>query len=348
MIGHIMSGDADAVSRRSVLKAAGVTVAAGAGAGAFMNGGAAASSEWSEVSTPISKTLNDVVYTADGPYAAGEGGYVLGRTDGSWQVEIESGPSASNNPLTGIDVTDDGKRVYFCGGSGALGAYDVLQGKKYDYSAPEEKTSTWEDVAVSGQKGSEKIIVANGSGETFDAVRTEDSDGNNCLKWGEVTKPAGGSTIPGITFASDDPQLAYAIDTSQQAVQSTDHNDTWENIGVTNAEVAFSDVVGSTDVMYVAGGGGTIYRRDCDCNNWTPIDAGENGLKGIDRSTEGDGESVIASANGGLVYERTSDGWAEMDTPVTADLTGVAYPSAESDQTVDVAVGSSGTIVERQ
>lgn len=346
-----MSESGSGATRRTVLKAAGVTIATGVGAGAVVNGGVAAESEWTEIDSPVSKTLNDVVYTADGPYAVGEGGYVLGRTNGEWQVEVESGPSASNNPLTGVDVTDDGERIYFCGGSGALGAYDVLEGKKFDYSAPEEKTSTWEDIAVSGQVGSERVIAANGSGETFDAVRTEtgdDDDGERCLQWGEVTKPAGGSTIPGITFASDDPELAYAIDTSQQAVQSTDHNDTWKNIGVNNAEVAFADVVGTTDVMYVAGGGGTIYRRDCGCNNWTPIDAGENGLQAIDRQAEGDDESVMAAANGGSVYERTSEGWVEMDTPVSSDLQGVAYSSGESDQSVDVAVGTSGTVVERE
>lgn len=55
--------------------------------------------------------------------------------------------------------------------------------------------------------------------------------------------------------------------------------------------------------------------------------------------------------NDGYVYERTSDGWVEMDPPVTATLYGVAYPTADVlgsiPENVDVAVGSSGKVVER-
>lgn len=339
-----------------MLKAAGTAVVVGAGAGTVLNTAVAASSEWTEVASPIEKTINDVVYTVDGPYAVGEGGYVLGRNDGQWEVEVSSGPNASNNPLTSVDVTDDGKRIYFVGGSGAVGAYDVEEGIKYDYTGPtpegstSDKTSTWEAVAVSGTFDHEQLICANGSGETLDGQR-EKQDGEMCLVWGSVTEPAGGSTIPGLDFADDEPSLCYGVDTSQQAFQSPDLNDSWENIGIEDAGEAFYDLTGTTDVVYVAGGGGIIYRRDCDCGNWTPIDAGQNDLRSIARFADGDTEDVMASASGGYVYERTPDGWVELDTPVTADLNGVAYPTADFlsslDDPVDVAVGSSGKIVER-
>lgn len=341
----------DAISRRAVLKAAGVSVVAGAGAGAVINTGRATSSDWSEQSTPIEKTLYDVVYTVDGPYAVGSGGYVLGRNGGSWEVEISSGPNNSSNPLHSVDVTDDGKRIYFAGGSGALGAYDVEKGMKYDYTAPDGKTSTWEGIAVSGAIENEQLIVANGSGETLDAQRQEDEDGNMCLVWGDVTEPAGGSTIPELDFAGDDPDLCRGISTSQAAFQTTDLNDSWTDIGVDDAQEAFNDVTGTTEVVYVAAGSGAIYRRDCDCGIWTPIDAGSNTLHGIDRFYDGTEEDIMASAGGGYVYERTSDGWTEMDTPVSADLQGIAYPTADFlgsiPEEVDIAVGSSGKVVER-
>ncbi|WP_430504293.1 WD40/YVTN/BNR-like repeat-containing protein [Haloparvum sp. PAK95] len=341
----------DAISRRAVLKAAGASAVAGAGAGAVINTGRATSSDWSEQSTPIEKSLYDVVYTTDGPYAVGNGGYVLGRNGGSWEIEVSNGPNNSGNPLHSVDVTDDGKRIYFAGGSGALGAYDVEEGIKYDYTAPDGKTSTWEGIAVSGDVEQEQLIVANGSGETMDAQRQEDEDGNMCLVWGDVTEPAGGSTIPELDFAGDDPNRCRGISTSQQVFESTDLNDTWADIGVDDAQETFYDITGSTDVVYVAAGSGTIYRRDCDCGVWTPIDAGSNALLGIDRFYDGSEEEIMASAGGGYVYERTSDGWVEMETPVTADLYGVALPTADFlssiPEKVDVAVGSSGKVVER-
>lgn len=341
----------DAISRRAAIKAAGVTVVAGAGAGAVLNTGAAAASDWTEVSTPISKAIYDAVYTKDGPYAVGGSGYVLGRNGGTWDVEVSNGPNDSGNSLYSVDVTDDGKRIYFAGSSGVIGAYDVEEGIKYDYTNSDWKTSTWEGIAVSGEVPTEQIIVANGSGETLDIKREKNADGNYCLKWGTVTKPAGGATIPELDFASDDPTLCRGIDTSQESFESPDLNDTWTDIGVDEAQETFYDITGDSSVIYIAAGGGTIYRRDCDCGNWTPINAGSNALLGIDRFYDGTTEDIMASASGGYIYERTEDGWVEMNTPVTASLYRAAYPTSDFlgsiPEKVDVAVGSSGTVVER-
>lgn len=65
-----------AVSRRSVLRTAG---GAGAVAGGLALTGPAVAGEhgWEAVDVPISQTLYDVVQTADGPFAVGEG-------DSSW------------------------------------------------------------------------------------------------------------------------------------------------------------------------------------------------------------------------------------------------------------------------
>lgn len=321
------------LSRRGVLKTAGVVAAAG-GTGAALTGLTTASSSWTEVDSPTGKSFKDVVETSNGAYAVGSSGNIATKTDGSWELVVDSGPSNSNNSLNSVDVTSDGKRIWFAGGSGALGAFDVETGKKYDHTAPQEKTSTWEGIAVTGELDNERVLVANGSGEVLDGTRDQD----DCMKWGEVNKPAGGSTIPELAFASDDPSRAYGIDTSQEAFQSEDLNDTWTDIGVPDAQEAFYDLVGTTDQLYVAAGSGVIYRLECDCDVWTPVDAGENDLRAIDRTSSDD---VITSANGGAIYERTADGWTELDTPTQADLLGISYGAT------DVAVGSSGTILER-
>lgn len=320
------------MSRRNVLKATGA-VAAAATTGVAVTSAAAGSTGWTEVSSPTSKSLTDVVQTADGPYAVGASGNVATPVDGTWELVVDSGPSNSNNPLNSVDVTDDGRYIWFAGGSGALGLYDVEKGKKYNYTAPMGKTSTWEGIAVTGPADDETVLVANGSGEVLDGTR----DAEDCMKWGEVVKPAGGSTIPELAFARDGSGIAYGVDTSQTAFQSRDANDTWSRIGVENAQVAFYDLVGTGSELYVAGGSGTIYRRDCDCGVWTPIDAGEKAIRSIDRTTD----RVIAAGNSGSVYERTGDGWQTREVPVSSDLLGVSYGET------DVAVGSGGTIIER-
>ncbi|KZN26430.1 hypothetical protein A4G99_20450 [Haladaptatus sp. R4] len=123
--------------------------------------------EWRSVESPTDKTLIGVTTTTEGPFAVGTGGNVLTKRDGEWRFAIRDGPATRENTLTCVDVTDDGTRIWFAGSSGALGCYDATEGKKYDYSAPKEKTSTWEAIAVSGNAGSELIRVANGSGEVL-------------------------------------------------------------------------------------------------------------------------------------------------------------------------------------
>lgn len=319
------------MSRRTVLKATGA-LAATAATGAAATAAASGSGGWTAVESPTTKSFTDVVMTTNGAYAVGASGNIATRESGSWRLVVDSGPANADNPLNSVDVTDDGRYIWFAGGSGALGMYDVETGKKYNHTAPMEKTSTWEGIAVSGPADDETVLVANGSGEVLDGER----DADDCMKWGEVVKPAGGSTIPELAFARDDGSLAYGVDTSQTAFRQADGGD-WSRIGVENAEVAFYDLVGTSSELYVAGGAGTIYRRDCDCGIWTPIDAGESAIRAVDLASE----TVIAAGNGGDIYERTSDGWVARETPVESDLLGVAYGDT------DVAVGSSGTIIER-
>lgn len=334
-----------ASSRRTFLKVAGGAAAAVVGGGAVASQAVAQSSDtatWSEVSSPTSKSITSVVQTADGPHAVGSSGNVLALADGEWQLVVDSGPSASNNPLNDVAVTSDGKRIWFAGGSGAMGAYDVETGKKHDYTAPDEKTSTWEAIATTGTIDREHVIVANGSGEVLHGVFEQNDQGAYCMQWGDVTKPAGGSTIPGVSFSRGDSDTAYGISTSQAAFESTDFNSTWTQIGVSNANESFYDVLGDDETVYVSAGGGTIYRYDCGCRRWTPVDVGENALQGLDRVAPD--EPVLAAGNGGYVYERTSNGWQEYDTPVGSDIYDVAYGG---DTDPDVAVGSSGTVLER-
>lgn len=297
-------------------------------------------SEWSAAESPTSKSLFGVVQTANGPYAVGTGGNVLARDGGDWQFAIRDGPATRKNTLTDVAVTDDGERIWFAGSSGALGAYDVTVGKKYDYSAPMEKTSTWEAIAVTGERGSEELRVANGSGEVMPVT----TDENGCPQWGEVVKPGSGSTIPALDYGGGN---FYAVDTSGNAFVETeketqkDVERVWKDIGVRNAQVNFFDVYATEKTVLIAGGGGRIYRYDSVCENWTPVGAGEVALHALAGANGADG-TVVTVGEGGHVYERGGKrGWVESETAVEDNLESVAFGET------DVAVGAGGVIVER-
>jgi hypothetical protein len=323
-------------TRRQFVLAAGATTMASIGVlSSGTSTGADSTSGWQEVESPTTKTLYGAVDTVEGPFTVGAGGDVLARRQSGWQKVVEYGPQARSRPLTGVDVTDDGKRIWFVGGSGVIGEYDVVTETLTNYSAPKGKTSTWEDVAVTGNSGGgERLYFVNGSGELLVGVRQS----SGAMKYEDVIKPGGGSTIPGIDFHTK--QKGHVCSTSQLVSKSTDGGGSWTKVGIDFAGQNFFDIasVGAKDVN-VAGGGGIVYRYDGF--RWTPhvIDDGRQAVRAIDR----DGDHGLAAGAGGKVYERQSAGqWKRYVTGVETKFRGVSHG-----ESVDVAVGGGGTIVER-
>ena len=137
--------------------------------------------------------LFGVVHTIEGPYAIGSGGTLVADRGGGWEVIFDDGPATRDNQMRAMDVTDDGERLWMLGSSGAMACYDVEQRKKFDYSYPNGMTSTWEGITVAGERGAEKALATNGSGEVLPFT----IDGFD-VDWGQLDKPAGkGSKMPG-------------------------------------------------------------------------------------------------------------------------------------------------------
>jgi len=312
-------------------------------------------SDWIAAEIPVDAALRDVTQTAVGPYAVGADGVVLGRSeDGTWEIVVPAGPATARNHLAAVDVTADGRRVWFAGSSGALGRYDTETGRKHDFTAPGEKTSTWEGVAVTGERGRERLFVANGSGEVLAA--TVDADG--CPRFGPVVEPGRGSSI---TALDADGGRVYAADTSGNVFArpvaasaaadggtesrsdpqpaEADDDGAWREIGIDGAQVDFRDVAASGDRVLVAGDGGLVYRYDAVCDNWTPVQAGVGALAGID---DRDGRTVAVGTDGTAFDRRVdSEGWGLSPVPTEDALTAVALGA------FDVAVGPDGAVLER-
>jgi hypothetical protein len=299
------------------------------------------SAEWHHASVPTDADLVSVTTTRTGAVAVGEGGTVVrrDRTRDDWTTLVGVGPTAAGNDLTGVAATDCGRRVWFVGGSGALGSYDLASGRKHDYTAPMEKTSTWEAVAVAGDAGAERLLFANGSGELL-AARLGDS---GAPVWGAPVKPGGGSTITAVALG---PLGGVACDTSGNVFRVAGGD--WQRIGVRNAEVDFFDAVVARDRVWVAGDDGLCYRYDPGRDNWTPVAVGEETLRGLARdrtsgatdagSPERDRLAVVGDS-GTLAWHTPTVGWHAVEGLTDEDLRAVALGP------VDAAVGD--TVLER-
>ena len=301
------------------------------------------SATWEHVEISADADLLDVVDVAEtdeGPtaYAVGEGGVVLEREQGEWDTILEDGPAAAANTLRGIDATIDGRAVWFTGDGGALGRVDVETGRHTDHSAPNDDTSTWSDVAVTGDDGQETLVLVNSSGQ----VLRGQYDGET-TRWQSPVKPGSGSSIAAVESVDSDENGAeadvqfYAADTNGQVFQSTAGRE-WEAIGVDDAG-ALTDVgVGSAELLVTADDG-KIHRYDGAV--WTPAHRSESALRGV----AGDDAVAVAVGDGGTVLERINGSW-EHGAPIGAEsLTAVCLTAGQAEA---LAVGEAGTVLERR
>ena len=190
------------VSGRAVLKSSAAATVAAVGLSGCTDGSEGVDGEtslvaanWEAAETPTEETLYDVAYTSDGPYVVGTAGLVLGRTGEGWEKVLDGGPTGNGNDLYGADVTDDGDRLWFVGASGAIGEYDVTAGSLNDYSAPDDVTNNFNDVAVTAAAGEANTFVAGDSGKIY-----VNFDNGASGKWDSTTPRERGGR-PGYRFS---------------------------------------------------------------------------------------------------------------------------------------------------
>jgi len=309
-------------TRRTLLKTVGV--AAGAAA---VPGIAAADDGWTAVESPTGNTIYDVEYTDAGAYAVAAGGIVLERTSEGWQKIVDGGPTGNGNSLYGSDVTDDGKRLWFVGSSGAIGEYDVETGNLNDHSAPNDVTNNFNDVSVTGQAGEANVYVAGDSGKVYYSFENGASQ-----TWDDVT-PGSGSAINAIDFHGV--KSGHIVDGNKSVFVTAD-GATWDKIGLADANVNFYGVDSDgPDNVWICGGGGMLFHYNG--SEWRPDDTGDASLRDVE-VTMGVGTTV---GGGGKVYQLGNGAWTQEPTPSGENLKAIVRGSP------DIAVGAGGTIIEK-
>jgi photosystem II stability/assembly factor-like uncharacterized protein len=311
------------LTRRSALKLAGASLAATAVPATV----SASEDGWTDVKTPVDSTLHDVGYTATNPHAVASGGLVIERAANGWTVVLQGGPTGNGNDLYGLDTTDDGERLWVVGASGAIGEYDVTTGNLIDRSAPNDYTSNFNAVAVTGPAGEADVYVADDSGSihySFD---------NGAEGTWNYEVPGSGSGLNAIEF--HDTRSGHVIDTNGK-VFATDDGVTWNPIGIEDADVTYYGLDSDAeDDVRVSGGNATVFTYDG--SQWLSESLGNADLFDV----ETDGGEGYAVGSGGAVFELEGGTWTRNGTPTGENLSAVARGS------VDIAVGSSGEVIER-
>lgn len=298
--------------------------------------------DWNQVDSPTDQTLHDVVLAASGPYAVGENGHLLAKQDDGWNPILERGPKVDSNTLRSAAVSEDGKHVWFTGDSGVLARYRSTESKKgdtltktnqlADYTGTYDITTTWENIAVIGAAGEERILLSNASGEILCG---ENDNGN--LSYGEMIEPGGGSSLSGFDFI--DGSKGYVCDTNGTVYETTDGGTNYEIIGAREAPALNGISVANPENITAIGANGNIFSYNG--NIWTEQYVGDEELTGIDLNQEKN-TGLICGSNGGI-YFLEQDGWTHSTTPVTERLNSVLLDPDEA----YLAVGTNGTIVKK-
>ncbi|WP_323675799.1 hypothetical protein [Halorubellus sp. PRR65] len=287
---------------------------------------------WESTKSPVDVTLHDVETTAANAFAVGGAGVVVERTQDGWRKVVDGGPTGNGNSLYGADVTDDGKRLWFVGASGAIGEYDVETGNLESHSAPNDSTNNFNDVAVTGDSDEANVYVAGDSGSVHYSFENGATGTWNYVAVGQ------GAAIQAIDFHG--PRTGHLVNGNANVFYTGDGT-TWNKTGIADADVSLYGVDSDAkDDVHVAAGSGVVYRYKPDSEGtpkWFRTKVGEPSLRDIEK-TDDDGYAV---GDAGAVFDQESGEWGRDETPNGQGLTAVVDTDGN-----DIAVGASGTIVE--
>ncbi|MFB6119160.1 hypothetical protein [Halosegnis sp.] len=288
------------------------TVAAGHGHG------------YKHVPTDTGTTLFDVVGTREGPFAVGLEGTMLRRGYEQYHSVTDGFPFDGNTHLYGIDVTDDGRRVWVAGDDGTLAEYDVVTGEFFCHEIVDDDRA-FVDVGATGTAGEGTVYVVDGRGHVF---YTFDYGGS----WKTTML---GHGVPPVALDRFGMRGGLVLDIDGCVYRTVDGKK-WEQFTIEELDRYVFDIAGGRYRGGVVGEDGLVICRDREGIDWHVL--GDTDLLGVDyRQTDWFGAVVGFE---GTLFEFDEE-WERFDLATDLPLFGIYVGEYL------VAVGDDGTVFEK-
>lgn len=293
---------------------------------------------WMAVDSPTQRTLHDVTRAEAGAFAVGAGGVVLERTEDGWSVVTESGPAGNGQNLSSAAATSNGACLWVAGASGAVGEYDPSTESMTTWSAPDDVTNTFTDIAVTGPAGDATVYLVDASGQ----IHVSEENGAPGT-WTHTT-PGSGAEISAVTVSGS---TGFLVD-QNGAVFETADGETWTELDTPAFDETLVDIeMRSSQTVVLAGADGTVVVGSN--GTWEQESAADAALHDVEVAECG---CVHAAGASGTLLHRKGHGtpplktlarvfdWWTQTSPTGHNLHGITPGHPH------IAVGASGTILE--
>jgi len=287
--------------------------------------------EWRTTTAPKTAQLTGVESHGEIAFATGQRGLLLERVaPGNWRGLVREGPTGNGHNLNDAALTDDGRRLWFCGDSGAFGYYDRERGDAQPHYAPDDLTNGFTSVTVAGAAGEEVVHTVDDSGNAV-RVTMEQSE----LAVDDVSMLGEGAQLMEVLEAGD---VHYIADASGRIYRSADGAD-WQDRelvettieGVALADTGLAAVTDDGRVFRdIALFGESGHPRQADLGDISP------------EAITAVGETFVVVGDDGYVAVVDESGQLSEHTPAEARF----YSGDLMDDGTILAVGTDGTIVE--
>jgi hypothetical protein len=200
--------------------------------------------DWVTTEPPWLAQLSGVEAHGDDAFAVGNRGLLLERRgEGNWDELVPGGPTGNNTNLNDVALTDDGRRLWYGGDSGAFGYYDREAEEAFPHTAPKSNTDGFRAIAVRGPAGREVVHAVDDDGRVVRATVDDET-----VDVTDETVPNDGASFTAIVEYES---YRYAADASGCLLRSTDGVD-WQveqlvDTTIEGLAVAADGVTAATD-----------------------------------------------------------------------------------------------------